>query len=85
MFWDLKRQSRVDSPANRNVHLKLILYATIEEEMGPVWHNLLKAYKTEAVKITGVAQKERVYLGSNKLLSEDPAQDVAYFNVLSIK
>jgi len=49
--------------------------------MGPVWHNLQKAYKIEAVKITGVAPNERVYLDSKSPWREDPAQDPTYSNV----
>jgi len=71
VFWDLKRQWKVDSSAHRHARLKLSLNNSVKEKIGPAWDELQKAYEMEAVKITGVAQNERAYVDSKTSLSGD--------------
>lgn len=75
IFWDLKRQWRVDNSAHRHARLKLSLNESIKDKMGYASSKLPKAYDMEAVKITGVAQNEMVYVDTKSYLSGDPAED----------
>ncbi len=75
IFWDLKRQWRVDNSAHRHARLKLSLNESMKDKMGYASSKLPKAYDMEAVKITGVAQNEMVYVDTKSYLSGDPAED----------
>lgn len=75
IFWDLKRQWRVDNSAHRHARLKLSLNKSIKDKIGYASSKLPKAYDMEAVKITGVAQSEMVYVDTKSYLSGNPAGD----------
>jgi len=76
VFWDLKRQWRVDSSTHRHARLQSSLNESIKHKMGTASFNVQKAYEIEAVKITGVARNESLYLDSKSSLSGNPARKV---------